>query len=713
MEARHHGLIVRSEGRNLEVSNGLLLVRFVYRDGGYAQEFHAANAKGEYRLVLSSIHKDIIPSSEHRVSDSPMISGSRPHLFSVCRESLRMIFSEVQLHRPDSKSVVLRLSGSMQANSVMMRITVEQDSNVVHCEVENALAGPRPVIEYLMSSYAFLPGGRTFAAGEEPEFTWAPNLRPTNDAVIGDLAFFSPAAIVQHGRYAAALMPDVGMLSKNRPMPASLDLDLNNGLLFAPLLSYGFCDYEPAAGGSYFRHDISLSRRLDANRLVYGYDLIVDADCKRESSGKQVARFLWQRYGSDKVDKHAKPGTDAHRSAVSPDATAAYGLWAEGIATKNDALVAEARAMRDAVLQAPVRHGLFATRFDRSVGFWRGCSFPDGPERYSTAECSEQMYWLLRLHEDFEPTAATLRRARDYADFLIENRMRSGAIPTWYDMELIPEAALRSSAPTAVSALFLARLARTTGLKKHLQACAAALRFVLREVIPHGLFLDHTCVSPDGAVSLECADPHTGLHPQSSRAMLWCAELCIEAYALFGDKAYLNSGLDVLDRLCLMQSVHEKSWMPGSAGMLARGNMCAHADPALTADFAYCAMQYGAAAGVAEYCDRGAAALRAAMNSDCSASERARVDAVASVIDREFGAIYVSVAGKWCVELNGCRIDGLDIKGATISLSMTQGAGNARVVFAGLRARSYDVSINGHKSSHAREEMEAGLAISL
>lgn len=710
MEARRQGLSVRSEGRNLEVSNGPLLVRLVYRDGGYVQEFYAANAKGEYRLVLSSIHKDIIPSTEHRVSDSPMFSGSRPHLFSVCRESLRMIFSDVQLHRPDADSVVVGLSGAMQGNSVMMRITIRQDSNIVHCEVENALAGPRPAVEYLMSSYAFLPGGRTFASGEEPEFTWAPNLRPTSDAVIGDLAFFSPAAIVQHGRYAAALMPDVEMLSKNRPMPASLDLDLNNGLLFAPLLSYGFCDYEPAAGGSYFRHDIALSRRLDTNRLAYGFDLLVEADCKRDSARKQVARLLWGRYGSCKSDKHAKTSI-MRGSIVSPDASAAYGLWAEGMAAKDDALIAEARAMRDAVLQSPARHGLFATRYDRGIGFWRGCNSPTGSELYSTAECSEQLYWLLRMHEDFEPNTATLRRARDYADFLIEYKMRSGAIPTWYDAEMIPETALRSGAPTAISALFLLQLSRITGLKKHLQAGAAALKFVTREVIPHGLFWDHTCASPNGAVSLECADPHTGMQPQSSRAMLWCAELCLEAYKLLGDKTYLTSGLSVLDRLCLMQSVGEKSWMPGDAGMLARGNASAKADPVLSADFAYCAIRFGAAAGVAEYCDRGAAALRAAMNSGCGASEMAHVNAVASIVDREFGAIYVSVAGKWCVELNGCRIEGLNIKGTAIALSATPGAGAARVVFAGLRARSYDVNINGRSSSYAREEMEAGLRV--
>ena len=145
---------------------------------------------------------------------------------------------------------------------------------------------------------------------------------------------------------------------------------------------------------------------------------------------------------------------------------------------------------------------------------------------------------------------------------------------------------------------------------------------------------------------------------------------------------------------------------------MARGNTCAQPDPIVTADFAYCAICYGAACGIQEYCDRGAAALRAALNWDCAPSERARVKAIASIIEREFGAVYVSVSGKWCVELNGCRIDALDIKGTSICLS-TAGTAGGRVVFAGLRAKTYEVCINGRRNSYSRETMEAGLPVSV
>jgi hypothetical protein len=712
VEAGQSGLIVRSEGRNLEVSNGLVLVKLVMRDGGYAQEFHAINAKGEHRLVLSSIHKDLIPSSEHRACASPMISGARQHLFAVCRESLRMLFSEAALRRPDDSHVVIELSGSAQGHAVVMRITVELGSNVIHVSSEDTAPSSNPVLEYLMSAYAFVPAGRTFGSGEEPEFTWAPNLRPSDDAVIGDIAFFSPAAIVQHGRYAAALMPDLDELRRNRSMPAALDLDLTNGLLFAPLLSYGFCDYEPAAGGRYFRHDITMSRRLDNNRLCYGFHLMVDADCKHNSAYKQVARFLWSKHGSSATS--AKSSIINLKSEMVPDARGAYGLWAEGARTGQDRLIREAKAMRDAVLSAPQSGGLFPTRFDTRIGFWRGCASPVDTAHYSTAECSMQLYWLLRLHSDFEASPASLTYARRYADHLIDARLRSGAIPCWYAQDLTPVSALRSGAPTAASALFLAELTKLTGLKKHLQACESAARFVLKDIVPKGLFLDDTCMEASGTISLDCPDPHTGMRPQSTQAMLWVARMCLEMHSLCGAREYLDRGLDVLDLICLMQSVGEKPWMRGSEGLLARGNTSARPDPELSADFALCAMRYGAETGRVEYLERGTVALRAASGAAGDDLTRARIAATAAIARARFGSVYASVSGKWSVELDGYRVVRFDSRGAKTAIDLKPGdtdPGGGRVVFGGLRASLYEVAINGERRSYSREEMEAGVRI--
>lgn len=638
MKARQHSLIVNSNGRNIEVSNGIAMVKLILRDGGYAQEFHGLDAKGEYQLVLSSIHKDLIPSSEHRACASPMIAGARRHLFAVCRESLRMVFSEISLHRPDESHVIIRLSGSAEGHEIVMQISIEADSSVIHIAVDDTPPGTKPVIEYLMSSYAFLPGGRTFAVGEKPDLTWAPNLRPTDDAVIGDLAFFSPAAIVQHGRIAAALVPDLDILKRNRPMPTALDLDLNNGLLFAPLLSYGFCDYEPDETGRHFRHDITSSRKLGTNRLAYGCHLIIDANCKPKSAHKTVSHFLWNKYGSRIFDSVIHKPQSALGNPHSADARAAYGLWAEGLRTGQMHFIRQAKDMRDMVLSAPQKGGLFPTHFDRSIGFWRSCNHTVDSGWYSTVECSTQLYWLLRLYSDFEPDARILPYARSYADQLIEFRLRSGAIPCWYTEELTPVSALRSGAPTAASALFFAELARITELKKYLQACEFSSRFVLEQIVLKGLFYDNTCLTQNGMVLLDCIDPHTGMRPQSTQAILWVARMCLDAHQLLEDKSYLKSGLDVLDLLCLTQSVGEKPWMHESTGMISRGNTCPQPDAVLTIDFAQCAMRYGALSGKAQYFERGALALKAALSARVDDLMRARIAAVAVNLMSEFGS---------------------------------------------------------------------------
>ena len=640
VRARRQGLTIESDGRDISISNGPVLVRLTLRDGGYAQEFCALDSKGNYRLVLSSIHKDLIPFSEHRACASPMIAGARQHLFAVCRESLRMVFSDVRLRRPGEDRVVVELRDSVQGHELVMRITIETGSKVIRVTVEDS--PPDTAIEYLMSSYAFLPDGRILELDDEPPFTWAPSLRPASDAVIGDAAFFSAAAIIQHDRFAAALIPDLDMLSRHRPMPTALDLDLTNGLLFAPLLSFGFCDYEPAGG--FFRHDVTHSRRLDTDHLTYGFHLIIDADHPRHSAHRLISQFLWDTYGGT-----AKKGTVHAAAALGqspfspksqilnpksqmPDARAAYGLWAEGVRMDRPELIRQARTMRETVLLAPAEHGLFPTRFDEASECWRGCQ--SGPESacYSTVECSEQLQWLLRLHFDMEPDERVLDLAERYADILIANRAKSGAIPCWFAENRTVVPTLRSGAPTAASALFLAELAGITGLRKYVAACELSSRFVLREIVPNGLYLDHSC-------SEATLDPHTGMRPQSTRAMLWVAQLCLQLHSILEDRSYLLQGLDVLDLLCLAQSVGEKPWMDGGSGLLSRGNATPLLDPELSADFALCAMRYGAVTGTAEYSERGTAALSAALAACRDDLTAARVAAIGTLARKEFPSL--------------------------------------------------------------------------
>lgn len=722
MDARHGSLTVTAVARDLEISNGSVQIRFVFRDGGYAQEFSAAGTDGRFHLVLSSIHKNLIMSSEHRACASPMISGERPHLFGVCRESLRMVYSDVDVVCHDEEKIVVRLSGSAQGHCVKCEITLREGSNAVHVATEDKMAqsGSDPVVEYLMSSYAFLPRGRMVSTCEQLDYVWAPNLRPANDHVIGDRAFHSPALIVKQGPIAAALVADLDILDGNREIPASLDLDIDNGMLSTPLLSYGFCGYEQTDGGRYCRHDITMARRLHTDRLVYGHYLILSAKCSKMGARRQTARFMWEKLRNRNPEagpRRKRREQSGISNIESKDVWAAYGLHAFAVEHGDDELVRRARQMRDEALSSPQDKGLFSTRFDHEKGQWSGCRAGIDGGYYSTVECSLQLYWLLVWNEGGEMDSVALRYCRKYADYLIATRSTTGAIPSWYTKDHVPVSALRSSAQTAASVVFLAELAKITGLKKYVAAADRSGRFLLKEIVPGDLFVDYTCLDRAGNCTLECADPHTGARPQGAWAMLWTARSFLALHKLTGNRDYLEEGIGVLDQLCMLQSVREGDWDVESCrfGACVAGNVGSVYDAELTAEFGRCAMSYGALTGENEYFERGVAAMQAAMDRPGAGGEsRARIIASARAAQAAFGSAYVHVGKKWGAQLVGGRLRRLDIRRGAIEVDLTpyrNGGAQKRVVFGGLRGNAYRVRIDGRWARCTRERMERGISV--
>lgn len=671
MEARHGSLVARTIERDLEITNGRVLVRLILRDGGYVQEFHALGAEGQPHILLSSIHKNLIPSSHHRACASPMISGNRPHLFGVCRESLRMVYSEAEIARHDENNVTVRLAGSAQGHSLTCEIALDAGSDMARVMVEDEIApgGSEPVIEYLMSSYAFLPNGKVVTAPNGPDFTWTPILRPANDHVIGDDAFHSPAVIVRHGLFAAALVPDMEALRNCRPMPAALDLDIDNGLLSTPLISYGFCGYELADGGKYHLHDLTMSRRLPTRKLKYGFFILLDANCRKGQAHGRVARFLWEK-----------------RDISRGEPARAVSCW-----KPTDLRAPEPT---DGCPIPPIW-------FDEATGKWRGCRFSVDGGHHSSIECSTLLYRRLRRARYSGGEDGLIGRCRKYADFLIEARLRSGAIPSWFAEDLTPVSALRSSALTAASVVFLFELARALGSKTYAAAAERSAWFLVKEIVPNALYVDFTCYDPKLGRTFECPDPHTGARPEGGWAVLWSAQALLAAYQHAGNRAYLTGGLNVMDRLCLMQVTADMPWRSETPiGSLVSGNIGACVDMELTAEFAICAMRYGAITGRREYFDRGIAALQAALP-QIETMETVR-DSI-SAANAEFGDVFVHFAGKWAC---GARLVSSARGLIELEIESQSAMAVARIVFAGMRGSGYKLQVNGRRFTASREEME-------
>lgn len=723
METRRGGLTVTTAGRDLEISGARIRVRLVFRDGGYAEEFYAADSRGVFHLMLSSLHKNLIVASEHRSCTSPMIGGDRGHLFGVSRDSLRMVYSSATVERHTDEKITILLTGTVGPHSLKCWINVEVDSNVAYvvCQDTIARTGADPVIEYLMSSYAFVPGTQAAASVKSLDYAWAPNLRPAADHIIGDCAFHSPAIIVQQGQAAAAMIPDLDLLEGNRQMPAALDLDLDNGLLFAPLLSYGMCGYEPTDDARHCRHDLTMSARLMRPRLVYGFYLLLDCDCKPGGAVAPVARFLWERYAVPRGSARPRPEIRYLRApipdpelAVRPDAWAAYGRHARGSAVGDENMTREGRCLIDLLLESAQDQGLFPAQFAPGWGDSSRPLEPADERYYHTVECSQQHRWLLAWHKDVREDERILALARSYADFLIESRLRTGAIPSWFTTDLVPISTLRSSAQTAISALFLAELAERTGIRKYLHAAEQSARFLLREIVPGRRFTDYTLLDPQLGRSFDCADPHTSVYPRSAQAMTWLAHLFIELHRLTGNAVYLGSAQQVFDELCLFQRVHDGSWgmEQESFGLCVRGNMGWKPDPQLSAEFGVLALSIGATAGRRDYFERGVSALRAAQSADETAEiSRARIAACAAQAQTRFGTAYVHVAGKWGEAVSETPIRALDVTPGHVHIELAGHAnGDTRIVFGGLRAARYKVIVNGRAMSYSRDEMARGVS---
>lgn len=716
METTHGNLTVIIANSHIDITNKSILARLVFRDGGYAQEFYALDKDGEFQLVLSSLHKNLIPASEHRVCASPMISGSQPHLFAVTRDSLRTLYSEARIVTHTEKSVVILLLGSSMGHNLKQKIELRDGEKCVHVMIEdNIEPGTKPpLVEYLMSSYAFLPARWAVTHGSNIDYTWAPVLRPGDDQVIGDRAFYSPAVIVQHGHMAAALIPDLYTPNEDKQMQTALDLDTSNGLLSSPLISYGYCGYEECGG--MYAHDMTMAKRLKTPVLEFGYELLLDADCKHKSIHKQVSKRLWELYGvkskahsgksniCNAAEKDTCNGNQLRHALLEPDAWAAYGVYFAGDA----ALKSGARALINALLSAPKYAGLFATKFDSVKQMWSGCNDDVDKAYYNSVECSRQCNWLLRWYLEIDQNSQIVDFCKDYADFLVNVIHNGGSIPSFFDKYGTSLPTLLKSSQTAISALFLAKMGSITGDSQYTLAAQNSMRFVTK----HNLYQDHTLIDRGNCLTRSIRDPHTSALPQSGWSMLWSAMAHIELFESTKESKFVGQGKDVFDQLCLLQSVYgENTSIP--FGLCARSNIDTAADVELTAGFAECAMRYARATGERHYFERGAAALNAAMHKgDVSALTLARIAAIDAVIRSSFGVAFVHVGKKWAYPVNGATIKSAAFDQGKLSITINAAqTGAQKIVFDGMRGKSYRLCINRCERIFSADEMRSGIPI--
>ncbi len=293
----------------LELSNGLVKSQLLLKGPVIAQSFFAIS-DGKWELILNSLDRRSQPDKKVM----PLYDNN-PKYTNDLRLMVQEGLQSVKILNSDKQKAQVILSGSIGKNKIEQVITLNRDQDFFHIEVNATL--DKPELEYLLSSFAFSPGS-------EPDFSFTPSVKRSDDDVIGDRKFFAPATILEKNGLFAALVPDLDMINEYkvfakgaRPQkhprifavpvdtnkvsfPTGMDLCLSTGITNNPVLSYGYLDYW-VEQHVYWRHENQNGaqvRILSDNHLKFGFDLFLKAGVEKYRGYQRISSYLWKRYGT-------------------------------------------------------------------------------------------------------------------------------------------------------------------------------------------------------------------------------------------------------------------------------------------------------------------------------------------------------------------------------------------------------------------------------
>lgn len=332
---------------------------------------------------------------------------------------------------------------------------------------------------------------------EQLDFAFAPHIRPEDHHTVAQWGMKTPAAIVQSGTTTMALVLDVGCVTQeSRRLPLAIEMEADPLVRNRPLLGMGVKVVEPV-DLNYFREAPELAVELNHENVRFGFYIWVGDTQALGTGYRDVARFLWQTMGHERVHTTVAPQVTSFGHYAQTGLSYAFkNLWLEfeaeagpagamlnGIVYPNDVWFQSlfdhmrsaiglwgfghperARRIKNLALSAPQHTtGLYKTIFHSSVrqarreqhwvtsSHWmlsRGVESKmrsvrkqnlvkllDWENLYHTVDCSWNAYWMLRWHMDVEPDERLVSFASRYADFLLARQTISGAIPSFFRVE--------------------------------------------------------------------------------------------------------------------------------------------------------------------------------------------------------------------------------------------------------------------------------------
>jgi len=764
---------------DLTMDNGLVKVSIQKNEDGYRESYYAKDSTG-WHLVL--------------VSGSPIRSDPALKVNGALERGL----VKSAALRPDGMDTTrVELKGSNRAGSFVKSIVLLKNSRCVAVNVSYDVTS-KTQCEYLLSTYSFVPDGKQYQQYKPLDFVFTPTLRPEPDEVIADHAFRSPALMMQKGSVFAALLPDLRTIDgKQRVMKSSADVQVESAE--SPFMSFGLMNWTRRKEHVYYSHADSMTVSLSDTTVSYGYFLCIRSDAAPRRGYQDVVRFHWAEYGqknfahpqgpqsepfSSYIHKawyeylpqvaldtvyngkhvtllrqarlawsnklHAAADNDCWFNVWFNSLRTAYGMYLHGRSTGDMKLMDQAERVLTLALEAPQNKGIAPSIFyiDSAGGHWVGDQAWGGishGEYLSMFHNAWTCSWLLEW-ADLLPERAPeiIRYTKAFADFLLAQQQPTGVIPSWYDSLTLEasETFRDENAETAGAALFLAGLYARTHEHKYLVGAEKAMDYIFAHILPENRWFDYETFFSCSRKPLGFFDSYTHQHPQNTLSMQMAAEACCELYHLTKQSRYKETGIAIMDYLCLYQQIWSPKWLSCALfGGFGVQNTDGEWSDSRQGYFAVTLLKYFELSGNREYFERGVAALRAMFSlfesptSPRTAENYAHgsFDQIAVVtglhwgtgssavsihiIRQRYGDAFINVRNTWGIGIDGCRIPDVTVHKNTVRFELLDNVASTRtvkVVFAELVFPVYDIIINGKAlGKFSSEELQKGIEVGI
>ena len=325
-----------------EISNERVkVVCMVNEDREIEQYFYAINKEGLFVEVAKTFKPDFTNIS---TSDIARIYDTS---WSVERYLVSEFEGAISAGKDGNSIIITGRKGDVH---LTQKISLNEDGKSFHIEVSCEFPNEENQIDYLLSTYEYnlekapffihTPGLK-FDNEESQQHRW--KIIDSQDQVIGDRSYHSPAIILQEESLFAALVPDlehinkskvvspdarrtgwikknhfqVDVVEENFTLPTALDLNVKSGLTPKPVMAYGYMDAIISHHIRYNRfNDESMLRTFKGKKLEYAFDLVLDASARDYTKYGDVAKLIWEKHGHEEFRKGrhlAMPFEEYHR----------------------------------------------------------------------------------------------------------------------------------------------------------------------------------------------------------------------------------------------------------------------------------------------------------------------------------------------------------------------------------------------------------------